>query len=356
MSAQLNTQIKTLNAEHERIIAVLNTMNDGVIIVDAENTIQLINPAAQSMFGLKEEEALGQQLVLIIRQYQLEELLTVSRKTAQTQTTLLEIPARQQYLQVTATQLGEALPGNTLLILQNQTRLRRLETIRQDFISNISHELRTPLASLKALTDTLQEGALEDPPAAKRFLGRMQTEVDAITQMVEELLELSRIESGRVPLNLTPVAPIELIEQATERLSAQAERAGVAIEIQCSDELPEVLADSKRLVQVLVNLLHNAIKFTPPGGKITLSARQQDNFVLFLVQDNGAGISADDLPRIFERFYKSDRARTGSGTGLGLAIARHTIEAHGGRIWAESIEGKGSTFYFTVPVATQPDN
>jgi two-component system phosphate regulon sensor histidine kinase PhoR len=356
MSAQLSTQIKTLNAEHERIIAVLNTMNDGVIIVDAENTIQLINPAAQSMFNLKEKEALGQQLVLIIRQYQLEELLTVSRKTAQTQTTLLEIPARQQYLQVTATQLGEALPGNTLLILQNQTRLRRLETIRQDFISNISHELRTPLASLKALTDTLQEGALEDPPAAKRFLGRMQTEVDAITQMVEELLELSRIESGRVPLNLTPVAPIELIEQATERLSAQAERAGVAIEIQCSDELPEVLADSKRLVQVLVNLLHNAIKFTPPGGKITLSARQQDNFVLFLVQDNGAGISADDLPRIFERFYKSDRARTGSGTGLGLAIARHTIEAHGGRIWAESIEGKGSTFYFTVPVATQPDN
>jgi two-component system, OmpR family, phosphate regulon sensor histidine kinase PhoR len=351
MSAQLSTQITTLNAEHARIIAVLNTMNDGVIIVDAENTIQLINPAAQSMFNLNETDALGQQLVLIIRQYQLEELLTVSRNTAQTQTTLLEIPARQQYLQVTATQLGKALPGNTLLIFQNQTRLRRLETIRQDFISNISHELRTPLASLKALTDTLQEGALEDPPAAKRFLGRMQTEVDAITQMVEELLELSRIESGRVPLNLAPAAAIELIEQATERLSAQAERARVAIEIQCPDELPEVLADSKRLVQVLVNLLHNAIKFTPPGGNITLSARQQDDFILFLVQDTGAGISADDLPRIFERFYKSDRARTGSGTGLGLAIARHTIEAHGGKIWVESVEGKGSTFYFTVPVA-----
>ncbi len=351
MSAQLSTQITTLNAEHARIIAVLNTMNDGVIIVDAENTIQLINPAAQSMFSLKETEALGQQLVLIIRQYQLEELLTASRRTAQTQTTLLEIPARQQYLQVTATQLGKALPGNTLLIFQNQTRLRRLETIRQDFVSNISHELRTPLASLKALTDTLQEGALEDPPAAKRFLGRMETEVDAVTQMVEELLELSHIESGRVPLNLTPATAIELIEQATERLSAQAERARVAIEIQCPDELPEVLADSKRLVQVLVNLLHNAIKFTPPGGKITLSARKQDDFILFLVQDTGAGISADDLPRIFERFYKSDRARTGSGTGLGLAIARHTIEAQGGKIWVESIEGKGSAFYFTVPVA-----
>ena len=351
MSAQLSIQMSSLNAERERIIAVLNTMNDGVIIADAENNIQLANPAALSMFQLKETEVLGQSLVLSIRQYQLDELVALCRKTARTQTTILEIPSRQQYLQATVTQLGEALPGNMLLIFQNLTRLRRLETVRQDFISNISHELRTPLASLKALTDTLHEGALDDPPAAKRFLDRMETEIDAITQMVEELLELSRIESGRVPINLSPTPALELIEQAVERLAEQAERAGVAIEILCSENIPDVNADSKRLVQVLVNLLHNAIKFTPPGGKITLSAQQQDDFIRFAVQDNGAGISADDLPRIFERFYKSDRARTGSGTGLGLAIARHLVEAHGGTIWVESVEGKGSTFHFTILIA-----
>ena len=351
MAAQLSAEIKALNAERGRIIAVLNTMNDGVIIVDAENSIQLINPAALGMFNITETEALRQPIILVVRQFQLDELLTLCHKTNQTQTTILEIPARQQYLQATATPLGEALPGNTLLLFQNLTRLRRLETIRQDFISNISHELRTPLASLKALTETLQEGALEDPPAAKRFLGRMETEVDAITQMVEELLELSRIESGRVPLSLALTPAHEMIAQAVERLITQAERAGLAIEIQCPDSLPKVLADLKRLVQVIVNLLHNAIKFTPPGGQITLSARQQNNLVLLSVQDTGVGIPADDLARIFERFFKSDRARSGGGTGLGLAIARHLVEAHGGTIWAESIEGRGSTFYFTVPVA-----
>jgi len=351
MAAQLSAEIKALNAERGRIIAVLNTMNDGVIIVDGEKSVQLINPAALAMFNINETEALGHSLMLVIRQFQLDELLTLCHKTNQIQTTILEIPARQQYLQATATPLGEALPGNTLLLFQNLTRLRRLETIRQDFISNISHELRTPLASLKALTETLQDGALEDPPAAKRFLGRMETEVDAITQMVEELLELSRIESGRVPLKMSATSPDWLLTKAIERLSLQAQRAGLSIEIKCPDDLPKVMADPNRLEQVVVNLLHNAIKFTPSGGNIILSATLEDGNILFSVKDTGIGIPVDDLTRIFERFYKTDRARSSGGTGLGLAIARHLVEAHGGTIWAESTGDKGSTFYFTIPIA-----
>jgi two-component system phosphate regulon sensor histidine kinase PhoR len=351
MAAQLGAEIKAQNAERGRIIAVLNTMNDGVIIVDGEKSVQLINPAALAMFNINETEALGHSLILAVRQFQLEELLTLCHKTNQTQTTILEIPARQQYLQATATPLGEALPGNTLLLFQNLTRLRRLETIRQDFISNISHELRTPLASLKALTETLQDGALEDPPAAKRFLGRMETEVDAITQMVEELLELSRIESGRVPLKMTPISPGWLINKAVERLSLQAERAGLTIEMNYPDDLPKVMADHSRLEQVVVNLLHNAIKFTPSDGNIILSATLLDSNILFSVKDTGIGIPVDDLGRIFERFYKTDRARSSGGTGLGLAIARHLVEAHGGTIWAESTGENGSTFFFKIPLA-----
>jgi two-component system phosphate regulon sensor histidine kinase PhoR len=170
--------------------------------------------------------------------------------------------------------------------------------------------------------------------------------------MVSELLELSRVESGRVPLNLGTVSPEEIVTSAVDRLHLQAERAGVSLKTKCPKDLPPILADQNRLEQVLVNLLHNAIKFTPPGGEITLEARPENEMILFTVSDTGTGIPKTDLPRIFERFYKTDRSRSSGGTGLGLSIARHMVEAHGGRIWAISQEGEGSTFFFSIPIAT----
>jgi len=270
-------------------------------------------------------------------------------KTGETQSAILEFGEKRLWLQCIATPMSQAHQGNVLILLQNITRLRQADTVRRDFISNISHELRTPLASLKALTETLQEGALDDPPAARRFLTRMETEVDALSLMVSELLELARIESGQVPLQLKTIRPIDLLLPAVERLRLQAERGGLDLETDCPVNLPLVLADQTRLEQVLVNLLHNAIKFTPAGGKITLRAWEQADKVIFSVQDTGQGISETDLPRIFERFYKTDQARSGGGTGLGLSIARHLVEAHGGKLWAESIAGQGSTFFFSVP-------
>ena len=214
---------------------------------------------------------------------------------------------------------------------------------------NVSHELRTPLASLKALTETLRDGALEDPKAARRFLGRIETEVDALTQMATELLELSRIESGQVPLEIKSASAATLVLTAVERMRAQAERAGVVLRMDVPKEISDVWADPSRLEQVLVNLIHNAIKFSRPGGEVVLGVQTEGDFLRFNVHDNGAGIPVEDLERIFERFYKIDRARSSGGTGLGLSIARHLVEAHGGRIWAESTEGQGSTFSFTIP-------
>jgi two-component system phosphate regulon sensor histidine kinase PhoR len=236
---------------------------------------------------------------------------------------------------------------------QDLTRVRRLETVRRDFISNISHELCTPLASLKALTETLRDGALEDPKTASRFLSRIETEVDALIQMATELLELSHIESGQVPLELKPVSVAALLISAAERIRAQVERAGLVLRLDTAQEMTEVRVDPPRLEQVLVNLIHNAVKFTRPGGEVVLAAYTESDFVRFSVRDTGVGIPADNLERIFERFYKADRARSGGGTGLGLSISRHLVEAHGGRIWAESAEVQGSTFYFTIPTVTK---
>jgi two-component system phosphate regulon sensor histidine kinase PhoR len=350
MSIRLGDQFKALETERAKLFAVLEKMTDGVLIVDQQGNLQLINLAAEKMFGVTQASALGKPLAEVTRHYQPFELWQQCQKSGHTEQATIDL-AKRFLLHGIATPLGQALPGSTLLLFQDMTRQYQIETLRRDFISNVSHELRTPLAALKAITETLQDGALEDLPAARRFLSQMETEIDSLSQMVTELLELSRIESGRVPLELKPTRPADVLIPACERLHLQAERTGLALKINCAEDLPAVQADSSRVQQVVVNLLHNAVKFTPVGGKITLSASQQGSTVIFSVQDTGIGISPDDLPRIFERFYKADRARATSGTGLGLAIARHLVEAHGGKIWAESELGKGSTFYFTIPLA-----
>jgi two-component system phosphate regulon sensor histidine kinase PhoR len=357
MSTRLRSQITALDIERKKNAAVLQEMTDGAVIVDEQGHIQMINHAAEEMFSVQVDHSLGRSLAEALRHHQVVELWQRCLDSQEPTNSLIEISTNRLYLQGQASPLDPFLPGNILLIFQNLTRQRYLETVRRDFISNISHELRTPLASLKALTETLQTGALEDPPAAHRFLQRMETEVDALIQMVAELLELSRIESGRVPIQFRPTRPEDIVFPAVERLRLQAERARLSLHIECPDDLPDILADSTRLEQVMVNLLHNAIKFTNPGGAITVRAylnlkdSAPEPAVYFSVSDTGVGISSEDLPRIFERFYKTDRARSGGGTGLGLAIARHMVEAHHGRIWADSLEGQGSTFYFYIPRA-----
>ncbi len=349
LMSQLNAQILELKNEREKLSAVLANMNDGVLIVNAGCVVELINPAAMQIFKVTDNSALGRSLTEVARNHQLVEMWKRSMTTGRQQTITFEASPDRTFIQSIATPLTYSMPGSTLIVFQDLTRVRRLEMVRRDFVSNVSHELRTPLASLKALTETLQEGALEDPPAARRFLLRMEHEIDNLTQMVHELLELSRIESGRVPLEKSPIQPYELVSQAAERMQLQAERAGLQLNLEVNDQLPDVIANSGRMQQVLVNLMHNAIKFTQPGGKITVGAYEQPKRVVFFVRDTGVGIDPDALPRIFERFYKADRARSGGGTGLGLSISRHLVEAHNGRIWAESKLSKGSTFFFSLP-------
>ncbi|NIW44374.1 MAG: hypothetical protein GWN30_06265 [Gammaproteobacteria bacterium] len=249
----------------------------------------------------------------------------------------------------TITPLENSPQKNSLLIVQDLTQLRQLETVRRDFISNISHELRTPLASLKALAETLQISALDDPQAAKRFLSKMETEIDSLAQLVSELLELSRIESGQVPLELTRTDAWHIFSNAVDRMKILAENGNITLKAENQAGQVDILADSPRLTQVLVNIIHNAIKFTPENGEIDCILKLQDDNIQFSIKDTGSGIAREDLPRIFERFYKSRRTKKGTGTGLGLSIAKHLVGAHGGKIWAESHLGEGSTFIISLP-------
>lgn len=358
MAGELQAQIEAMDAQRNMLTAVLAHMADGVLITDSGGRVRLLNPAAARLLGVDQETAVGERFAALVRDHQVTGIWRRCRECSEELSETVEMGRQRPFLRVVATPLPDTAEGECLVLLQDLTEMRRLETVRRDFVSNISHELRTPLAGLKAVVDTLRDGALEDPPAARRFLDRIETEVDALTQMVQELLELSRIESGQVPLRLAPTAVADLVIPLVDRLQPQAERTGLVMTVNLppvgkEPGLPSVLADAERVREVVTNLVHNAIKFTPSGGRVTISAHQASEEVIVSVQDTGIGIPADDLPRIFERFYKADRARSGGGTGLGLSIARHIVQGHGGRIWAESVEGQGSTFYFSLPIAKE---
>src|SRR5215213_404778 len=343
--ADFHSQYTVLESERSRLATVLEQITDGVLIADATGFVRFANPAAGRLFQFG--SPLNHSIAEVVRNHQLVEAWRRCQQTRQIQRETVEVPTRHQYLQLVV--IPDQHTSGSLLLVQDLTHLRRLETVRRDFVSNLSHELRTPLASLKALAETLQEGALEEPPAARRFIGQIEIEVDALTQMVNELLELSKIESGRFSLDRSQVAPCDLLHSASQRMQVQAERGGIILRVECAPDLPDVQVDLQRLEQVLVNLIHNSVKFTRAGGQVALLAEPIEGAVRFAVQGTGVSIPTEQLSRIFERFYRVDKSRTGSGTGLGLSIAKHIVEAHGGKIWADSIEGRGSTFYFTVP-------
>ena len=353
MADELSDKVARLTGERSRLAAILENMADGVLIADARGEVQLLNPAAARLLGVSPQAAHGAGIAQTVRHHQIIELWQRCRSSGEGQSAAVELDRQGVFWQVIITPFQEGGDRGYLIIVQDLSPIRRLETVRRDFISNISHELRTPLASLKILAETLRDGALDDPPAAERFLLSMETEIDALTHMVQELLELSRIESGQVALRLRAARLDEIVLPPVERLAAQAARAGVTLTAEIAPDAPAVRADVERVQQVVTNLVQNAIKFTPAGGLITVTAGQHQTragMAVVSVQDTGVGIPARDLPRVFERFFKGDRARGSGGTGLGLSIARHLVESHGGQISVASEEGRGSTFSFTLPV------
>jgi two-component system phosphate regulon sensor histidine kinase PhoR len=249
--------------------------------------------------------------------------------------------------------IGEDARGGVLIALREVTELQRLGRARRDFVANISRELRNPVASLQLLAETMSPETFDDRALTLQMMSKLRAQIDILHQLTDELMDLALIESGQAPIKLVETCALDLVKGAVEPLLPQAERKQLRLTITVSPDL-HVLADPAAIRKVIGNLAHNAIKFTNSGGAVEIRARRDGENVEFAIADTGVGIPVADLPRIFERFYKVDRARardseTTRGTGLGLAIAKHMVEAHGGTIRAESVEGKGSTFYFTLP-------
>ena len=352
MASTITDQIRNLTTESNQLSVILDTMADGVIVVNSNGQVELMNLSAEWMLESPNREADRIQLAEVVRDHEILQLVSEARRTRQTRQAELELVHRRRFLNVIATPLSEGSDEGVLLTLQDVTSLWQVETTRREFVSNVSHELRSPLAAIRAMTETLQDGALNDTDTAQDFLTRILNDTQRMTTMVNELLELSRLESGQAPIHLAPVSLESVVAEIESRFDVSPGHERLKLETNVPDGIPLVMGEADKLNQVLANLVENAVKVTGDGGLISISANATDRWVEVKVSDNGIGIAREHLPHVFERFYKVDRSRRDGGTGLGLAIAKHLVQAHGGDIKVESVEGEGSAFSFTLPRAS----
>ena len=352
MASTITDQIRNLTTESNQLSVILDTMADGVIVVNSNGQVELMNLSAEWMLESPNREADRIQLAEVVRDHEILQLVSEARRTRQTRQAELELVHRRRFLNVIATPLSEGSDEGVLLTLQDVTRLWQVETTRREFVSNVSHELRSPLAAIRAMTETLQDGALNDTDTAQDFLTRILNDTQRMTTMVNELLELSRLESGQAPIHLAPVSLESVVTEIESRFDVSPDHERLKLETNVPDGIPLVMGEADKLNQVLANLVENAVKVTGDGGLISISANATDRWVEVKVSDNGIGIAREHLPHVFERFYKVDRSRRDGGIGLGLAIAKHLVQAHGGDIKVESVEGEGSAFSFTLPRAS----
>lgn len=351
---ELQQQLTRHDQERDLSRTVLRRMIESVIVLDPEEKVQFVNEAACRLLKFQAGAVVGKKLWEVIRHRSIMEAAENALRSDVTLATeqVIDLPADRK-VKVQATKLTGTHKGGAVLVLHDVTDMHRLERMRQDFFSNVSHELKTPLAAIQATVETLLDGALHDSKHNMNFLGRINENVDRLNRLVNDLLELSRIETGQQTLDLTPTPLVPALEACIQRLEHRAQARKQQLSMASDSEAVEAHADDMALDQILDNLVDNAIKYTPEGGKITLKASQAAGQARIDIIDNGFGISEKDLPRIFERFYRADRARDRQdpGTGLGLSIVKHLVQAQGGNINVKSNLGQGSCFTVSLPAA-----
>jgi two-component system phosphate regulon sensor histidine kinase PhoR len=345
-------QLTSFNQFQSQQNALFDSMAEGLLLLDETGRIQLANRAFAGLFGVT-NDVHHKTIIEALRLHELSGL--VDQLDAQQHTVEHELrlsSPEERWLQVNGAGIfnGNGQRHGTILVFHDLTRLKQLESARKEFVANVSHELRTPLSLIKGYVETLLDGAKDNPEVAAKFLQTIERNADRLKLLIEDLLTISELESGRVKLNLQMVALRPAVDKVMEDLKV---RAG-ARNMNMFNRTPELSlrADSNRLEQVLGNLIDNAIKYGRPNGTVTVEASQGNGFAEIMVRDDGPGIPREALERIFERFYRVDKARSREqgGTGLGLSIVKHIVQTHGGKVWAKSELGRGATFYFTMPL------
>ena len=352
-AARLDRTIQTLTEERNLSSAILGSMVEGVAVVSAHERLLFANQGFAEILELDTPPKSGSPLLEVVRQT---ELITAVRKVMQgeprVQAEIVTGTLRQRFFAVTVASVRAAETTGAVIVLHDITDLRKLERVRRDFVANVSHEFKTPLTAIQGFSETLLAGALDDPQNRIRFLKIILDHSRRLARLTDDLLELSKMDADRLDLDVRRLSVSQFVQSCLETAERPAAEKDLRISVNLQQSLPDIAADRRRLAEVLQNLLDNAIQYTPSGGQIMVSASGDGREVTFTVSDTGIGIPKADQPRIFERFYRVDvaRSREVGGTGLGLSIAKHLVEAHGGRIWVDSDVGQGSQFHFTVPI------
>ncbi|OUT64126.1 MAG: hypothetical protein CBB70_12710 [Planctomycetaceae bacterium TMED10] len=356
MSVEMGRRIDRLQGDQARLATVLEGMGEGVITVNDEEKILFANPAAGKLLNFDPQESVGRPLLEAVRNHTLHEAVTETISGQNMGSQELEIGENHdRILRASFTRMqGEPCPG-IVIVLNDFTDLRRLELLRQEFIANVSHELKTPLSAIKAYAETLQRGAIEDGVHGKRFVERIGEQAERLHQLILDMLHLARVESGKQAFDIHPIAVSPTVESCVDDFSETTQAKKIAISFDPPDEDLFVQADAEGLRHILSNLIDNAVKYTPENGSITVRWRRDDEFVVIDVVDTGIGIAAKDQDRLFERFFRVDKARSRElgGTGLGLSIVKHLTLDFGGQLGVTSQLGMGSTFTIKLPLAEQ---
>ena len=350
LADRVQDQVADTSQERSRLAAALNSSVDAVAALDRDGRVLFANLGFEQVVGHTQEDIVGEPLAYSLADPHVLDAVRSSRDGGERSMTVVERPGHV-YLQVVTSPIAGGGEWSVLLVCHDVSDVKRTEQIRRDFVANVSHELRTPLAAIKSVVETLAEGALSDEAVAQEFLRRADQEVDRLVLLVEELLELSRIESGEQPLVRQDTDVATLLTEVSQRMRSQSERTRVGLSLDVAPGIGSASIDASRIERAVLNLVQNALKFTPAGGAVTIAARREDGDLVIEVQDTGIGIESRDLPRVFERFYKVDQSRASVGSGLGLALVKHAVEAHGGKVAVQSQPGHGSTFTLLIPTS-----
>lgn len=357
IAEHVRDQLRELSGKKTQMEIVLSNMADGVLVTDVQTRIIMCNPAAEKIFGFEVSRVMGRRTIEVFPSYRVEELVSKALEGEEAFSEVEIHDPRQRILKMKVSPLraeGDNVIG-VVLVVDDVTKVRQLEKARREFTANVSHELRTPISAIQALAEALLEGASHNPHLSTHFAKSIYQETRRLANLVDDILYLSRLESEEIPLHKHLVSPGVMTEKVIDRFQARANEKGVELKVKIPPNISSILVNEQYIIISLSNLLDNAIKYTPAGGTVSVALEEGEEEISFRVSDTGAGIPTRELPRIFERFYRVDKARSheSGSTGLGLSIAKHVVEKHGGRIEVKSFLGKGSTFTIYLPKNTQ---